>query len=301
MTTPQQENAAFEAIWDELTVEPEVRPSAFPKGFVLGGQPGAGKSRLVEQINTDLADNVMIINGDEFRRYHPDFEEIQEKYGKDAPKYTAEFSGKMTGLIIEKALKEGYNISVEGTFRTAETPMKTLDDMRRHGYETAVYIQTAPSEVSWQSTLERYEQMKAVGEAPRYTDKAHHDLVVESLPRNADAVFESGKADSFVVYSREGLIFDDRIHPGTKPGAAIDAELHRNSRLLARLGNEHQSKHHLLTDRQKVEVIGAEELIKDLPPAAQMQARINLYSNQLAQLKQSQQSPEHSQEPEIDR
>jgi UDP-N-acetylglucosamine kinase len=51
----------------------------------------------------------------------------------------------MTGRVIEQALKEGYNIVVEGTFRTPETPIKTLNDMQQHGYQTAVYLQTAPS------------------------------------------------------------------------------------------------------------------------------------------------------------
>ena len=138
----------------------------------------------------------------------------------------------MTERVIEKALREGYNISVEGTFRTTETPMRTLEDMREHGYETAVYIQTAPSEVSWQSTLERYQAMELLGETPRATPKEHHDLVVKLLPQNADAVFLSGKADVFKVYSREGLIFDSRVQFQEMPSVAIDQELHRNTRRL---------------------------------------------------------------------
>lgn len=228
----KQEDAAFEMIWDGLVSEAQVRPSSFPKGFVLGGQPGAGKTNLVQKIRTELNRNLLVINGDEFRRYHPDFDEIQAKYGKDAPKHTAAFSGEMTERVISKALSEGYNISVEGTFRTTEVPLKTLDQMRSHGYETAVYIQTTPAEVSWQSTIERYEQMKALGEMPRYTDKAHHDLVVDMLPKNADTVYLSGKADHFRVYNRDGLVFDDRIHVDQLPGTAIDYELHRNTRQL---------------------------------------------------------------------
>lgn len=303
--TSRQEQSAFEAIWDELTAEPEVRPSAFPKGFVLGGQPGAGKSNLIHRINAEMNGNLMIINGDEFRRYHPDFDAIQAQYGKDAPKHTAEFSAKMTGLVLERALNEQYNVSIEGTFRTAEVPMATLDKMHEHGYQTAVHIQTAPTEISWQSTLERYDDMLRVGETPRYTDKAHHDLVVDSLPGNADAVFESGKADSFKVYSREGLIFDDRIHLGSAPGVAIDVELHRNSRLLDGLEKEYQEKHHLLSDIQKLVVNESEKIIKDLPPAEQVQAKIYLYSGQLTQLQQTQsteQRPsEHAPDVEIDR
>ncbi|KPN72643.1 zeta toxin family protein [Neisseria sp. 83E34] len=283
---PTREAAAFELIWDDLISESQVRPSSFPKGFVLGGQPGAGKSNLVRKINAELGGNLLVVNGDEFRRYHPDFEEIQEKYGKDAPKHTSVFSGTMTEKAIAKALAERYNISVEGTFRTTEVPLGTLDQMRTHGYETAVYIQTTPAEVSWQSTLDRYRQMEALGEMPRYTDKAHHDLVVELLPKNADAVFVSGKADHFRVYNRDGLVFDDRIHVGQMPGAAIDYELHRNERELGKIRADFQKNIHLLSPAQKQVIEAGEAVIKGLSPAEQMQARINLYGSLLAQIKE---------------
>lgn len=283
---PARETVAFEMIWDDLISESQVRPSSLPKGFVLGGQPGAGKSNLVRKINAELGGNLLVVNGDEFRRYHPDFEEIQAKYGKDVPKHTAVFSGAMTEKVITKALSEGYNISVEGTFRTAEVPMGTLDQMRTYGYETAVYIQTTPAEVSWQSTIERYRQMEALGEMPRYTDKAHHDLVVQLLPSNADAVFVSGKADHFRVYNRDGLVFDDRIHVGQMPGAAIDYELHRNERELGNIRADFEKNAHLLSPSQKQVIQAGEAIINGLSPAEQMQARINLYGSLLVQIKE---------------
>ncbi|MDO4997340.1 MAG: zeta toxin family protein [Neisseria sp.] len=298
----EQELRIFQAIWQDLTDERQIVSSSTPKGFVLGGQPGAGKSNLTRLINTDLNGNLLVINGDEFRRYHPDFEEIQEKYGKDAPKYTAEFAGKMTGLIIEKALKEHYNISVEGTFRTAETPLKTLDDMRRHGYETSVYIQTTPSEISWQSTLDRYEQMKAAGEAPRYTDKAHHDLVVENLPKNADIVFSSGKADRFVVYSRESLLFDSQTHQGKMPSKFIENELHRISnspeyQAFNNLEKKYQLHQNLLSPFQKQVASAALQAIANAPLDTQIQAKTHLYTSQLSEIQQK----ISVDEPEIER
>ena len=42
--TPEQEKEAFEKIWDDLMDEHQIKPEALPKGFGLGGQPGAGKS-----------------------------------------------------------------------------------------------------------------------------------------------------------------------------------------------------------------------------------------------------------------
>lgn len=280
----RREALIFRHLWNDLISEQQVSPVKSPKGFVLGGQPGAGKSNLVGIIRQELNRNVLIINGDEFRRYHPNFDGIQEQYGIDSPKHTAAFSGHMTERVIEKALREGYNISVEGTFRTTETPMRTLEKMREHGYETAVYIQTAPLEVSWQSTLERYHAMELLGETPRATPKEHHDLVVKLLPQNADAVFLSGKADEFKVYSREGLIFDSRVQFQEMPSVAIDHELHRNTRRLRILETNLQEHAHLLSNTQKQVIAGAEELIAKLPPSFQIQAKINLYDNQLQQL-----------------
>ena len=49
--TLEQENEAFEKIWDDLMDEHQIKPESPPKGFVLGGQPGAGKSNLIKMIN----------------------------------------------------------------------------------------------------------------------------------------------------------------------------------------------------------------------------------------------------------
>ena len=40
-------------------------------------------------INAQLNGNVLVVNGDEFRRYHPNFDEIQAQYGKDSAKHTS--------------------------------------------------------------------------------------------------------------------------------------------------------------------------------------------------------------------
>jgi zeta toxin len=221
-----QENEAFNKIWAGLTSDKSIKQTETPKGYVLGGQPGAGKSNLITLIQKRNNYNILVINGDEFRQYHPKFNEIQAEYGKDAPKHTAEFAGRMTGRVIEKALEQKLNIVVEGTFRTAETPLKTLSDMKENNYSTSVYIMTTSAQKSWNGTLERYDKMLAAGQAPRYTDKAHHDKVVAELPKNADIVFKSGKADDFKVYSREGLIFDKQKTPNELPSKKISAELH---------------------------------------------------------------------------
>jgi hypothetical protein len=68
--------------------------------------------------------------------------------------------------------------------------------------------------------------MIKAGLTPRAVDKAHHDLVCDRLPENADIVYQSKKADEFQVYSRDDLIFDGKT-ADVLPSTRIQQELNR--------------------------------------------------------------------------
>lgn len=204
-------------------------PCQTPFGSVLGGQPGAAKS-VLSKVILDENPNIIVVNGDEFRPWFPDYETVQKEQGKDSVKATAQFAGKVTEAIIKRALNEHYNIVVEGTFRTAETPVKTLNYLKKHGYKTAVYIKTCDAEISWERCNERYQTGLKNGEGKeRYTHKEHHDLVVSLLPENADLVFKSGAADRFVVIGDDKkCLYDSNKTPDEMPSFAIKKALHPN-------------------------------------------------------------------------
>ena len=180
-------------IWNNSIKNGKITPATGKAiGIVLGGQPGSGKSVLTDNIKNQTP-NVVCINGDEYRSWHPKFSQIQEKYGKDSSKITAKFAGKVTEYLINRAIKEKYNVVIEGTFRTAETPLKTLKELKDNGYKTFACIKTCPAEISWSRCLARYEiGLKDKTGKERFTDRSHHDLVVKNLAKNADIVFKSG-------------------------------------------------------------------------------------------------------------
>lgn len=213
-------------VWPELT-EQQPQSSASPEIYVLGGQPGAGKSQLEKLVKDVHGTNFVSINGDEFRKFHPQFNEIQKEQGRDAASFTAEFSGKITGMALERASAEKLNVSVEGTFRTTATPLKTLNDFQQAGYKTQVLIATCPSAVSWGSTLSRYSNMEQTGQQPRYTPKTAHDAVVGMLGENTNTVLDNGKPERLRVFNRDGLLYDSALDQGKQPGEIIDHELNR--------------------------------------------------------------------------
>ena len=97
-------------------------PKEKPKVFLLGGQPGAGKTGLENMINAK--DEYISISGDDFREYHPKFKEINLEHGREASKYTQQWCGAITEKLIVALGKEKYNLIIEGTLRTAELPIK---------------------------------------------------------------------------------------------------------------------------------------------------------------------------------
>ena len=136
-----------------------------PKAFVLGGQPGAGKTGLQKIMEAKCNGNLIVLNGDEFRELHPDYIALQEKYGKDSVEYTGKFSGQMTEMLMSRLKAEKYNILVEGTLRTAEVPLSTCKGFKDNGYNVTLALVAVKPQISYLSTILRYEKQLAAGKA----------------------------------------------------------------------------------------------------------------------------------------
>lgn len=201
----------FPIVWGNLLKGNYISPSNKPVAVLLGGQPGAGKSYGTKVILDRFNNNILVINGDEFRPYHQHFDAIYAQYGKDFSKYTGEFAGKMVEKVRDEAIKQGFNIVIEGTFRRAELPLKELKNFVEHGYQTGVIICTCAKDISWRSTIERGDEQQAQGLNPRYVPKEHHDLVVSKLAENVASVVEQSNLSFFEIYSREAKLFDLKI------------------------------------------------------------------------------------------
>ena len=218
-----------EAIWAWLTLGCTPKSKEPPLGVVLGGQPGAGKSTLTQGVMASHR-KVVIINGDEFRYWHPQYEKIQALFGKDSTIETADFAGYVTENILKRAINQKFNLIIEGTFRTTETPINTLRRLKEAFYRTEVRIKCCPILKSWKNCLERYKLGQKLCEGKeRYTTKNHHDLVVSVLPDNADIVLQCNYIDRMVVFGEyNDILFDSEVSQ-EPPNSFIFQELQRES------------------------------------------------------------------------
>lgn len=213
--------AAFETqyniIKDILTNE--KIPNIYPKAYILGGQPGAGKSNIQRWLKQkDM--NIIAINADDFRVYHPFFDDIQAMYVKDSPKYTQPFINKVTERLIDELSEKKYNLIIEGTLRTAEVPLKTCLNLKQKGYSVELNIIAVKKAISYESTLLRYEVALSEGDTPRATAKAHHDMVADAIVDNLDAIEKAGAFDAIKLFNRNG----DCLYPAVGYSSAADVE-----------------------------------------------------------------------------
>lgn len=198
------------------------KPSLKRKAFLLGGQSGAGKTRLQKILFEKHGYDFIVINGDEYRSAHPHFYDIQERYGPDAPAHTAKWAGAMVEALIDAFSSEGYNLIVEGTLRTSAVPLKTAGILRERGYDVSLALMAVKPEISLVSCQIRYEQMRIAGTTPRAVDPQHHKKIVDDIVSNLATLELSGAFSNVSLYNRAGTcLFSIACIPNEAPASAV--------------------------------------------------------------------------------
>lgn len=224
--TESEANKATEEIWDILIAKHKhLSPVKIPEGIITGGTPGAGKSVFVELAKTRLKNNLLVIDGDQFRRYHPNFEKLQKLVGSDIAFVTGPFYGKMVRNILTKAMDHKYNVIIESTFKSVDSPLDYLKTLKAAGYTTTVNIIAVDKEVAWQSTIERKEKMIAAGEPSRSVDRTYFNQTADNLAGNAEKVYKTGLVDKLEVRNRTTRLFDSRLNDISQLQNIIKKEL----------------------------------------------------------------------------
>ncbi len=175
---------------------------ANPSAVLLAGQPGAGKTVLSSMLSKAMHDDVFFINADEYRRFHPHYQELHELYGSDSVQMTSAFSGAVTETLIHALSDERLHLIIEGTGRTTEVPHRTAQLLAGKGYRVELAVIAARPELSLCSTLLRFYEMNEGGTIPRATAAAAHDHIVDVLPDNLDILRGDAAIAKLTIWDR---------------------------------------------------------------------------------------------------
>lgn len=179
-----------------------LTPEDHPTAYILGGQPSSGKSSITTNYIND--GNILIVNGDEYRIHHPRVKDLSKNVSEYS-KETQEFSNVFTEGFIREAIKNKYNIVVEGTMRRPEVVLATAKMFKDAGFQVEAHAIAAPREFTEVNIFHRYHKAVSHEEMGRLSDISSHNQAVDGLLKTLDSLYEQKAVDKIKVYNLFGI------------------------------------------------------------------------------------------------
>lgn len=228
--TDDQLRAVFrQEIQPDIDAVTSDAQQSFSLLIVVGGQPGAGKSRSIERIAVQHPGIVSII-GDDFRLYHPDYDRLIREAPFDMPAATAQAAGRWVSMAIDYLRMQHRSTLLETTLRQPAVVQRTFTDFRRSGYTTELHVLAVPPQLSRLGTVSRYLAQLREDGVGRWTPSAMHDAADHALPGAVDKLIGSGAVDYVRVENRRGethfrarVDSDQRLRVAQAAKRALDA------------------------------------------------------------------------------
>lgn len=146
------------------------RPSPRPTAWLVGAQPGAGKSAIAAQIRVMRPDAVEI-DGDNFRRAHPDYRHLISSDPFAMPEVTAPACGAWVARSLEFAIEQRADYVLHGTWRDPRTVIAGIVQAQDAGYRVEAVVMAVPASISRLATLQRFYEAIAHGREARWTPR----------------------------------------------------------------------------------------------------------------------------------
>lgn len=172
-----------------------------PKAIIDIAPPASGKTGLNGYGEEQFVDNnVVVINSDTLKPFHPQIDEIARLYPQYYTKVTDQESNTWTSNLFDTALREGYNVIFEGTGRNSRI-LSTIKD-KMQGYEVIVRGMAVSDLNCLMSIIERYEGQVQTKGWGRLVTLDHFYETYEAMPKTIDEIEKSGLASSIEIFRR---------------------------------------------------------------------------------------------------
>lgn len=226
--------AEVETIFEEnksnILEDLNIKPHQNPVAILLGGQPAAGKSSLTEAAKANHPDKkFLVINGDNYREYHPEHNKLIREDIDNFSKETQLFSNVFTEGFIKEAIRKKYNVIIEGTMRNPATPLHTAEQLRNAGFRVEAYVIAAPSVVTEMAIFNRYQEEVEIKGAGRLSDMDTHNEAVKGLPVSLDKLYDTKAVDKISIYTYQSrkkvadfMLADGNWNTLSKPSSYIE-------------------------------------------------------------------------------
>ena len=216
LLSEEEFNEAYQTIKEKVTKN--KRPVPSPIAITLGGQPGAGKSNIYQIARERFSNNIVELDCDAFRIFHPYYKQIRNIFGNNDSVKTNPFIFKVVDQLIDELSNEKYNLIMESSLNSPYSALDNGKNLPPKGYKVELQIMATPKNISWQGTIDRYNKELKNGGNPRAVSKEFHDKVVDNICKSLDTVKRSGLMDNIIIYDRnKNCLYDMKKDKNVDP------------------------------------------------------------------------------------
>jgi len=189
-----------------------------PRVVLVGGQPGAGKSKAAELVREELSreGGYIHIDADRMR------ERIPVGNTRPTSQETQADAGRLVQALRSQAVAGRRNVLEEGTYRESAAAESFLKARRADGYAVELLAVATPRAESVLGIYHRHEKQHAQGSSnPRMVEESYHDQAMAGF---RDTLSRVGHAlDRVRVVDRDGVVLYDSARAENQHASALAA------------------------------------------------------------------------------
>ncbi|MGI4940831.1 MAG: zeta toxin family protein, partial [Janthinobacterium lividum] len=215
MTAEEQKAHAARLMVPELAHSTRV---AHPHAILTGGQPGSGKSRIVNMAGAQLEGQggAVVIDPDAIRPTLPYMKERIAAGDLDVPDAANIDAGTIAYQMVQIAKAEGRNVIVDGTLQNTARALDLATELRVSGYAVEFHGMAISAELSHARTYNRREDQIAnspTGFGRGVSDKFHAQAV-KGYAATVEAFQERSAVYSMSLYFSDGAKAETKFENG---------------------------------------------------------------------------------------
>jgi hypothetical protein len=188
---------------------PQRPPGTRPRVFLIGGQPGAGKTTTQGRLSAALqVDSVGSYDFDDDYTVHPRYDAILREWGTAGTALIARALPEDLHQQSLDCLRAGdtqYDVIFSFPFGVMANTRRWIEEFREFGYHVSMVYVATDDATSLLGMADRYQSARDAGAGGgRWVEAQVHDILYAELPDTAHALEAEGLVDDIYVVTRGG-------------------------------------------------------------------------------------------------
>ena len=167
-----------------------------PEAVILGGQPGAGKGGLARTARNELLGDVINIDPDELRDYHPRVREFRSAHPYTWSSHTQADAGQWADELREAAVAGRKHFIFDTTLSNGSWSAELIRDLQAQGYDVEVRVVASPKLESELGVDKRFLDQLNIDGYGRHVPEGARDAIYDKVPASLDTIHAETTAAS---------------------------------------------------------------------------------------------------------